>query len=174
MDRVQLVDAEGRTIGSAPKIEAHQSPGQLHRAISVLLFDQQGRTLLQRRAPSTYHFADRWSNTCCTHPRQDEDLIAAGARRLTEEMGLLASTLSVVGALQYRAEDPTTGLVESEYDHVLVGSFDGTPEPASAIVSDWAWVAVEDIQLGLIRNPGQYTPWLHQVLRFAIDARPVS
>ena len=65
---LELVDEHGNTIGTAEKLSAHQAPGQLHRAFSVFLFDEQGRLLLQRRALGKYHSPGVWSNTCCGHP----------------------------------------------------------------------------------------------------------
>ena len=33
-----------------------------------MLFDSEGRLLLQQRASSKITFADFWTNTCCSHP----------------------------------------------------------------------------------------------------------
>ena len=67
-ERVVLVDADDREVGTEEKMRAHQR-GVLHRAVSVFLFDDHGRLLLQRRAEGKYHSAGKWSNTCCSHPR---------------------------------------------------------------------------------------------------------
>jgi len=32
------------------------------------------------------------------------------------------------------------GLFEHEYDHVLVGRFDGSPKPNQDEVDDWMWI----------------------------------
>ncbi|MET9933122.1 NUDIX domain-containing protein, partial [Streptomyces sp. NPDC006324] len=74
---LELVDEDGRTIGTAEKLTAHQAPGQLHRAFSVFLFDETGRLLLQRRALGKYHSPGVWSNTCCGHPYPGEAPFAA-------------------------------------------------------------------------------------------------
>ena len=68
---VVLVDRHDTPIGVAPKLAAHRD-GLLHRAVSVLLFDNAGRVLLQRRADGKYHSALLSSNTCCAHPRANE------------------------------------------------------------------------------------------------------
>lgn len=47
---VELVDQSGRAIGTCPVSYAHRSPGLLHRAYSVLLFDEAGRVLIQQRS----------------------------------------------------------------------------------------------------------------------------
>ncbi|UKL12802.1 isopentenyl-diphosphate Delta-isomerase [Pseudomonas savastanoi] len=85
----------------AEKIEAHQS-GLLHRAISVFLFDKDGRLLLQRRSASKYHAAGLWANSCCGHPRPGELPIDAAVRRLQEELGI-HSELNSWGHICYEA-----------------------------------------------------------------------
>ena len=83
---VTLVDADDQTLGSSGKIEAHRA-GKLHRAFSILITNPDGDFLLQRRASCKYHFAGRWSNACCGHPRPGEETLAAARRRLAEELG---------------------------------------------------------------------------------------
>ncbi|MEC8311661.1 MAG: hypothetical protein VXZ64_02405, partial [Candidatus Thermoplasmatota archaeon] len=49
-EAVILVDEMDRPLGRASKVNAHRGAGAYHRAFSVMLFDQNGRLLLQRRA----------------------------------------------------------------------------------------------------------------------------
>ena len=93
---LELVDEDGATIGTAEKLAAHQPPGQLHRAFSVFLFDEQGRLLLQRRALGKYHSPGVWSNTCCGHPYPGEAPFAAAARRTYEELGISLAREQIV------------------------------------------------------------------------------
>ena len=51
---VLLVDADNNPIGEMEKLEAHRR-GIMHRAVSVLVFDPEGRWLLHRRALGKYH-----------------------------------------------------------------------------------------------------------------------
>ena len=67
-ERCILVDAEDRRTGSLSKIECHLGQGHRHRAFSVVLFDLQGRLLIQRRASEKITFPGVWANTCCSHP----------------------------------------------------------------------------------------------------------
>jgi isopentenyl-diphosphate Delta-isomerase len=172
MDRegllVELVDGAGNPIGTGTVAQAHTAPGQLHRAFSVLLYDEGGRTLLQRRAPGKTRFASRWSNACCGHPAPGQDVAAAATDRLAAELGL-AATLDEVGVFSYRAGDPATGRVEHEWDHVLVGRVRGevTLAPDPAEVSEYAWVAPHRLDAALAADPDAYTPWLPGVLRLA-------
>ena len=125
MEEVILVDEHDREIGSGEKLQIHQE-GKLHRAFSVLVFNWKQELLLQKRKETKYHSGGLWTNTCCSHPRPGELTLEAAQRRLHEEMGLTCP-LREVGNFIYRAEFEN-GLIEHEYDHVLAGSSDHTPD----------------------------------------------
>ncbi|WP_223885839.1 isopentenyl-diphosphate Delta-isomerase [Nocardia colli] len=164
---VELVDDAGHAIGTCPVSQAHQAPGQLHRAFSVLLFDDAGRVLLQQRAAVKTRFPSRWANTCCGHPAPGEPVAAAAAVRLAEEMGL-ATPFTEVGVYRYRAKDPSTGRVEVEWDHVLVGRLAvGAPRPNPDEVADYVWIEPGALREAMASEPDAYTPWLAGVLELA-------
>ena len=131
-EMVVLIDPNDREIGQMGKLEAHRT-GRLHRAFSVFIFNAQGELLLQQRAANKYHSASLWTNTCCGHPRPGEALVAAGERRLEEEMGLHVP-LRPAFHFTYAAklED---GLTEHELDHVLIGRSDRDPRPGLQLLA---------------------------------------
>ncbi|MBQ1027425.1 isopentenyl-diphosphate Delta-isomerase [Micromonospora sp. C95] len=163
---VELVDDTGLPVGEATVAAAHQPPGQLHRAFSVLLVAPDGRLLLQRRAATKTRFPLRWANSCCGHPKPGEALTEAANRRLSEELGAGPVPLREVGVYVYRAEDPATGRVEVEYDHVLRGEFhpDGALRPEPTEVAELRWVEPTQLAAALHREPDAYAPWLGGVL----------
>lgn len=154
-----LVDDEGHAQGESEKLTAHQPPGFLHLAISVFIRDSVGRVLLQRRAAAKYHFAGRWANACCSHPYPGEPPAGAATRRLAEEMGIVTG-LEAVGTFTYRAEDPVSGLVEHEFDHVFAGVWDGIPAPDPAECDAWEWVDPSDLRARVAAADSQLAPWL--------------
>lgn len=171
-ERVVLVDENDRPRGSAGKLEAHLS-GELHRAVSVLVFNGRGEILLQRRAAEKYHSAGLWSNTCCGHPRPGERTIAAARRRLQEEMGIDCPLTRAFG-FRYRAA-LAGGLSEHEYDHVFIGRYDGDPSPDPSEVGAWRWVGLDAVRRDIARAADRYTRWFPLVLdRLETGGRPAA
>lgn len=164
---VELVDDAGHTIGECRVDEAHQPPGRLHRAFSVLLLDAAGRILLQRRAAAKTRFPLSWANACCGHPAPGQFVPAAANRRLREELGIGPVPLTEIGVYVYRARDPATGRVEHEYDHVLRGELAPglslRPDPKE--VADLRWVTRDELASRLEHRPSEHAPWLSGVTR---------
>jgi isopentenyl-diphosphate delta-isomerase len=161
-DVVVLVDQAGTAVGVSPKIEAHQD-GRLHRAVSVVLFDESGRLLLQRRAATKYHSGGLWSNTCCGHPRPGESVHDAAGRRLRGELGIAGCELTEVSRFVYLAR-VGSDMVEHELDHVLIGRWNGSATPDPAEVSETRWVERDIMFAELAGAPGQFTAWMRDVV----------
>ncbi|MBN2887603.1 MAG: isopentenyl-diphosphate Delta-isomerase [Chromatiaceae bacterium] len=156
-ERVLVVDEQDRELGPAGKLAVHED-GRLHRAFSILVFNSKGELLLQRRADCKYHFAARWSNTCCGHPRPGESTERAAERRLYEEFGIQVS-LSEQDQLIYRAEDADSGLIEHEYLHIFKGTHCAEPNPDPSEIGAWRWMAVAAVRRALRLHPQWFTPW---------------
>ena len=162
---VILVDEEDKEIGLAEKLLAHQK-NLLHRAFSVFIFRKtpQLELLLQQRALHKYHSPGLWTNTCCSHPRSQESVIAAGERRLQEELGFM-TTLNNLGCFHYNAHF-SNGLSENEIDHVLIGTVpaDIVIKPNKDEIHAYRWMTLNDLQQALKMHPEAFTPWLEKAL----------
>ena len=172
-EHVVLVDEHDRPVGSAEKMAAHREGGRLHRAFSVFLFNAQGQMLLQRRSVGKYHFGGLWTNACCSHPGAGRSIVDAARARLREELGIDVP-LRELFSFVYRAEDPVSGLTEHEFDHVLVGRFDGVPTPDPDEVGDWKWVDPPLLAADVAARPANYTPWFKLVLDRVLRQIPAA
>ena len=153
---VILVDENDNMIGTAEKIDAHKNP-RLHRAFSVVITNSSGEILIQKRAGGKYHNPGMWANTCCGHPRPGEAIEAAAHRRLQEEMGFDTGLVKVFSFI-YETRF-TNGLTEKEFDHVLVGRWDGTPVENPDEVAAYKWIAGDALAEDMRKNPEIYTSW---------------
>ena len=155
-EKVILVDRNDNQIGFMPKLEAHQK-GVLHRAFSIFIFNNKYELLLQKRASSKYHSGGLWTNTCCSHPREGEDILDAANRRLDEEMGIKTSLRKVYDFI-YKAELDNQ-LTEHEFDHVFYGVCDNDPILNKDEAEDFKWVDMETLNNNIIKNEDNYTVW---------------
>lgn len=184
-DLVILVDKSDTPIGHASKLESHVSPGMLHRAFSVLMFNSRGQMLLQRRSASKITFPGLLSNACCSHQlfneRSQGDGVAgsvhAAVRRVAYElnMSILPCELTFIGKLLYHAdsvyiEQCKEHFCEYEMDHIFFCYVDSElPTPNSSEVNELVWVSRSDClsQDGSIWP--QLTPWFKLILTLIIS-----
>lgn len=150
------VDGQLTPVG---KLEVHQR-GLRHKAVSVFVINA-GRVLIQRRALSKYHTPGLWANTCCTHPRWDEDAATCALRRLREELGITGLVPAFADRVEYRA-DVGGGLIEHELVDIFVAEAGPglgiAPDPDE--VMDTRWVDLYDLSAEVLRTPDTFTPWL--------------
>ncbi len=165
---VVLVTPQDQEIGLMEKLQAHKE-GALHRAISVCLFDEERRWLLQRRALTKYHSPGLLANSCCSHPRQGETPLDAASRRIYEELRINYSQdrLEHVSTFIYR-EDVGQGLIEHEKDYLFVGKIlasDIKIPPNPDEVHEILWVTDEEIQSMMEKTPELFTKWFFHIYR---------
>jgi isopentenyl-diphosphate delta-isomerase len=155
-ENVILVNENDEQIGVMEKIEAHEK-ALLHRAFSVFILNDKGELMLQQRALHKYHSPGLWTNTCCSHQREGESNISAGKRRLQEEMGFVTELAEAVSFIYKAAFD--NGLTEHEFDHVMIGTYNGEPNINPDEVASWKWMEVQAVRDDIATNPDAYTAW---------------
>jgi isopentenyl-diphosphate Delta-isomerase len=153
-----LVDEEDKGVGFLDKTACHQGRGILHRAFSLLIFNDDGDLLIQQRSPAKRLWPLYWSNSCCSHPRSTETLEIATKRRLSEELGIDCPLLYLY-KFQYQAQFDATG-AENELCSVYVGATSEDPVINTAEINDWRWVSPQSLQDELATQGGRtFTPW---------------
>ena len=141
------------------KLAAHQQ-GLRHKAVSVFVV-KGTQILMQRRAMSKYHTPGLWANTCCTHPKWEEDASSCAVRRMQEELGIQGLYPEFRHQLEYRA-DVGHDMIEHEVVDVFLAhchrSLKLDPNPEE--VMDTRWVDYHDLIAEVQRHPERFTPWL--------------
>ncbi|KAE9640503.1 isopentenyl-diphosphate Delta-isomerase [Pseudomonas sp. PB106] len=166
-EQLILVSPKDRQTGVAAKMQVHHQ-GLRHRAFSILLFDPQGRLLMQQRALGKYHSGGLWTNTCCGHPRAGERTAVAANRRLQEEMGMSCKLHKVASMLYH--EQVSDQLIEHEFDHVFAGISQTDPVANPDEAESWEWLALPQIAERIEQTPNVFTVWFRRMFeQFGIE-----
>ena len=161
MQYVTLVDTNDNEYGICEKIQAHREKA-LHRAFSVFIFNEKGELLIQKRAESKYHSGNLWSNSCCSHPKQGEDLISEVKERVRCELGVECNNIRKMFDIIY---DVKLGdIYEYEYDHVFFADYVSGDNADPDEVQDVKWISLHDLYESVNANPEEYTYWLKKIL----------
>ena len=173
-EAVILVDESDNELGYASKVESHHDHGLLHRAFSVLLFNENNELLLQKRADSKVTFPGVWANSCCSHPLYSElereiknnlGVKRAAVRKLDQELGIKSEQLPIdnfhfITKMMYSSR-MDENWIEREIDHVLMiksnVDVDFNPNEVSAV----KWVSREQLEEMLVDEEidGEIAPW---------------
>lgn len=168
-DQLIRVDLYDKEIGYGTKEEIHRK-GQLHRAFSVFLVDDD-RMLIQKRREDKYHSGGLWANACCSHPRRDESLEDAIERRLQEELGITAPCRELSHFVYYMKFSDE--MHEYELDHIFLGTYDGEVNFDRNEIEEVKWVDFDWLEDDMEKNPDHYACWFliaaPKVLEFLRD-----
>jgi isopentenyl-diphosphate delta-isomerase type 1 len=171
MEHVILTDEQGADLGIADIMIAHTGKGKLHKAFSIFVFsNDRTKLVIQQRSEKKMLFPLYWANTCCSHPRESEDLVITAEARLLEECGFSVK-LTKASSFIYRAEDLDHG-VEHEYDTVLTGIVNEDVEfkPNPDEVADLQWIGLDALKDEMKKEPEKYAPWFEQALQIALGS----
>jgi geranylgeranyl diphosphate synthase type I len=169
-----VVDAQDKVLGEMAKLDCHLGDGVLHRAFSVLLFDENDRLLVQKRAGEKITFPFVWANTCCSHPlnidseRGSDGAKTAAVRKMAQELGIVEGDVPIgdihlITRMVYRARQDDEW-VEHELDHILFARTNSdlhlSPNPNE--ISELRWISRSELAGWLNHGPddgGVIAPW---------------
>ncbi len=159
-----LVDENDQEIGTLSKGEAHDGDGILHRAFSIFLFDEQGRLLIQQRAPGKRLWPGYWANSCCSHPRVGEDMATATRRRMDEELGV-ATDLEFIYKFRYQANYQNLG-AEHELCSVYIGrTSESSLRPNPSEIAQHRFVDINEVDQLVMDRQANIAPWFRMEWR---------
>ena len=163
---VILVDGNDNPIGSEEKVKCHLPNGKLHRAFTALLFDENGRLVLTRRAKEKMLWPEDWDGTVASHPREGETYTSSAERRMPEELGV-SCNMDYLLKFEYHVPYKDIGS-ENEICGTLIGIVDKSTK--FKIVEDEIdqikWVSVNELLSEIKNNPKIYCPWMLIALKF--------
>ena len=157
---VILVDEKDNPIGIEEKVKCHQPDGKLHRAFTALLFDNEGRLIITRRAKEKMLWPRDWDGTFASHPREGETYESSGERRMPEELGI-EGKLDYLHKFEYHVPYNDIGS-ENEVCGTLIGIIDKSTEleEIKGEIDEIKRVSAKELLADISANPHNYCPWM--------------
>lgn len=91
---LEVVDRDGNVQGLAKRSDMHGDPSLIHRVIHILVSDEKGRLLLQKRSMKKDVAPGKWDTSVGGHVNPGEDILEAARRELKEELGIADCALN--------------------------------------------------------------------------------
>ena len=139
---IEIVDREGSTIGLRNRSEVHGNPSLLHKVVHILVFNDSGELLLQKRSRNKDAEPGKWDSSVGGHVSPGEDFKAAALREMKEELGIVSNDIELLYSHIY----------SSNYESELVVTykcFHNGPFPFNREEIDdvafWAIAAIERV-----------------------------
>jgi len=157
---VILVDENDNPIGKEEKVKCHLPNGKLHRAFTVLLFNEEGKLLLTKRSQSKMLWPNDWDGTVASHPRESETYISSAERRLPEEIGVICS-LDYLFKFEYHVPYKDIGS-ENEICGTLIGILrdSSTINLVKDEIDETKWITVDELISDLQKKSRIFCPWM--------------
>ena len=157
---VILVDENDNPIGAEEKVKCHLPNGKLHRAFTALLFDNEGKLILTRRAKEKMLWPGDWDGTFASHPRESETYVSSGERRMPEELGITGK-LDYLHKFEYHVPYKDVGS-ENEICGTLVGIIDDLTKlkKIEGEIDEIKSITSKELLEELESNPKRYCPWM--------------
>lgn len=139
----EIVDGSDQVIGMALRSECHGNPRLIHRVAHVLIFDDQGRLLLQKRSLSKDVQPGKWDTSVGGHLDPGESYEEAAKREMFEELGI--SGLPLIFLHQYQMRNS----FESENVTTFTLCHNGPFTPSLVEIDEIRFWTAEEIEVSL-------------------------
>lgn len=163
-EELDVVNENDEPIATATRREVHEE-ALLHRAVHVLLTDDDERLLLQRRSMDKRTYPGLWTSSASGHVPSGVPPIGAARREASEELGIDPPAMGPVGTV--RVEELDVG--EREIVHVFLGSYDGEVDPDPAEVVETGRFEPQTVAGWLEDDPGRLADTFVPVFEHVAD-----
>jgi len=153
-----VVDEKDDVVGYKTRYECHHDKRLIHRIVGVVVFDQEGRILLQKRSMTKDLHPGMWGISSGGHVLQGETNDEAVRRELKEEVGI-DIPIQLVKTFLVRASD------ETEYAHLYKGESEGPFSPDPQEVDSVQFFSRNDLSRALLSKEVVLTECAYQTLK---------
>ncbi len=158
-EKIMIVDENDHPTGESMSREQAWKDGRYHRHIRIVLQDENGRFLLQKRSLTKASYPGLWTDAVSGHVDEGETYETTAPRELLEEIGI-STKLEKIGVfkMQDKNERGTINTFNCVFKGTIPSSTQLTLEPNE--VTEVRWVSLDALKQDLRKNPHLYTPGL--------------
>lgn len=161
-ERIIFVNEHDEPIGVGTREEAW-AKGIYMRIVRVILRDEHGRFLSQRRSKQKKSYPDRWTDSASGHVDEGDTYDSAVKREMNEEIGVDVP-LHPIG--KFQSEDITVDKKILEFNAIYEGTISSSTPLAlqESEVSDTKWFELDELKQLMQDAPDQFTPGFRETI----------
>lgn len=148
-----------------PKRRGHTGKGKRHLAITVLLYNNKGQVLLQKRKHQVFN--DIWDLTGATHPlhlkNHDESFLEATQRCLKREYNIEGVSLKNLGTFNYFAQ--YGNFCEHEHCALFIAEYNGQVSLNPEVGYGYKWMGKSQFLEDILKHPQKYSAWAQESVK---------
>lgn len=133
---LSIVDNNDEVIGTKPRSEVH-SQGLIHRAVHILVFNDQRQLFLQKRSMNKDENPGLWDTSAAGHVDAGESYEMCAAREIYEELGIKTNE-----KLKYLFKLPASEQTGMEFIEVYRCNDNGPFTMASEEIDEGKWFSL--------------------------------
>jgi len=161
-ERIIFVNNNDIPIGIGTREEAW-AKGIYVRVVRVILQDENGRILSQRRSAQKKSYANRWTDSASGHVDEGDTYDSAINRELEEELGIYTK-LSFIG--KFASKDTIDNKSIAEFNAVYQGNIHSSLplKLQENEVSDTKWYELAELKQLMQEKPDLFTPGFRELI----------
>ncbi len=169
LELLDVVNGEDAIIGQASREKIHRN-GLRHRAVHILVFNDEDDILVQRRALTKRCAPGLWDSSAAGHVDAGEAYRAAAQREVEEELGI-----STLDGLTYLFKLPASEATGSEFVEVFQTLASQVVQPDPTEIMDYRWCTWAALDIWLDAEPHDFTEVFRTIwARWRLTARDES
>ena len=158
---LDIVDDQDQVVGQEMRSAVHQQ-GLQHRGVHVLLFDADGRMLVQKRSADRANSPSLLDCSVSEHVKAGESYLDAAIRGMKEELGMEMIDLKPLGKI--RMEYGPNDLEISQIYEGRIISEQVRFDPIE--ISEIRYLSLDEIRAGIQDEKGQFCLWFVELMKW--------
>jgi len=154
MVKIAIVNEKDEIIGAADRAEARKA-GLFHRIARILVFNKQGKVLLQKRSAVMEDSPGKWDFSAAGHVDEGEDYEEAALREAKEELGLSLQSLKPL--LHFYTEKNQDGNRIRRFSMLFAATTEQKPKADLTEVAELKWLTLTELDTMVAHRPNSFT-----------------